>query len=692
MRDCLDILVIQLASTNCETKERLKLFRDSGGNIVQNVPPEDEPEKHRKLKERFPNLEMLEDDPAAGRHLAKTSAGNLVRLCKPTVVLDEGHKVTSQLAQETIETCNASIVVELSATPHKEANIISRVSGQQLLDEQMIKLPLNVATSGQKNWKDALTQARDKRLALLKKARTYAAEVGPDRFIRPIVLVQAERTGTEQRGAKVGGQLVSHSEDVRDYLVERLGVSANAIAVKASAKDELVEHEDLLDPNCPIEWIITKSALQEGWDCPFAYILVSLNNTGSGQSMTQLVGRVLRQPYQERTPYAELNESYVYCLHKRASEIAREVKRALENEGYEGDAARVVDASSGPAQRPERVVRMRTQFQNLCTRPFKGKVDLPHLCVKNGDGIEPLDYSRHRISRVSVKQFAYDSINWPLAQALSEACDLFYRITLGEDIHREYETATDVLETDEQVMSWLVASLPFEYRSRKQLRVVVQRVYERLYTCELSGMVTDRLELVQFVVRDRIQRVVEGQLDVQTEEAFGKIVSGHLLLFYLQCAECRFEIPESVTIYPTRPVTHDNGDPIRSALFDYVEHESANEYERAVALCIDKHPQVLWWYRNLVGPDHVAIQGYRRHRIRPDVVVKNNDVGQTSLSHAHGSTSLSLLEPIMVKRRRGRLFSTEGAGRGAAGVAPGSILYTLCLIVSITCCGAMWSR
>ena len=66
---------------------------------------------------------------------------------------------------------------------------------------------------------------------------------------------------------------------------------------------------------------------------------MSLYNTGSGLSMTQLVGRVLRQPYQEQTPFAELNESYVYCLYQKAGEIARQVKTALEKEGYEGDAA-----------------------------------------------------------------------------------------------------------------------------------------------------------------------------------------------------------------------------------------------------------------------------------------------------------------------------------------------------------------
>jgi len=31
---------------------------------------------------------------------------------------------------------------------------------------------------------------------------------------------------------------------------------------------------------------------------------------------------------------------------------------------------------------------------------------------------------------------------------------------------------------------------------------------------------------------------------------------------------------------------------------------------------------VLWWYRNLVGPENFAVQGYRRHPIYPDFVVQ----------------------------------------------------------------------
>jgi type III restriction enzyme len=53
-----------------------------------------------------------------------------------------------------------------------------------------------------------------------------------------------------------------------------------------------------------------------------------------------------------------------------------------------------------------------------------------------------------------------------------------------------------------------------------------------------------------------------------------------------------------------------------------VDSGSVNQYERAIALCLDKDENVLWWYRNLVGQDNFAIQGPRRHKIYPDFVVQ----------------------------------------------------------------------
>lgn len=654
LRDCLNILVVQLASTNRETKEQLKFFQDSGGNIVQHFPPENDYAAHKAVKEVTPNLDMLEEDEASGRYLAKTSIGNLVKLARPPVILDEGHKATSDLARRTIEEFNASVVVELSATPRAGTNIVSRVTGQELLDEHMIKLPLNIATSGQKSWKDVLTQARDKRELLARKA----AELGKnEQFIRPIILVQVERTGKDQREAKF-----VHALDVKEYLMQRLNVSETAIAIKSAETDD-IEGIDLLDPGCGIEWIITKSALQEGWDCPFAYILVSLANTGSGQSMTQLVGRILRQPYQEQSACDELNESYVFCLYQKASEIAADVKKALEREGYEGDLAGTVVDASGREERPKRTVSIRPRYLEFYRRPFEGKIYLPHFCVRDGDDYEALDYFQHLVSAVDVRTFRYGAINWPLAEALREAKNRYYRVTLGEALTAEREGELDHWETDEQVMSWLAASLKFDFLSRKQLQIVVERVYERLCRTELSGMVKDRFALVKFVVRDKIESFVQREADFQTQRAFVDLHERGKLCFYLKCADCRFQIPESIQIRATQPLTHNNGDQMAKSLFDYVERESANEYERAVALCLDRDANVLWWYRNLVGPEHFAVQGYRRHRIRPDFVVQKGSeekpehcvvVVESKGKHLEGSPDTEY------KREIARYFSDVG--------------------------------
>ena len=612
LRSNLNILILKLASTNRETQEQLKFFRDSGGNIVQHFPPEDEPEQHKTLKTRIPNLDMLAEDETRGEYLVKTSLANLVRICEPAVILDEGHKATSGLARKTIQGFNPSIVVELSATPPKDANILVRVSGQELLDEHMIKLPINIANSNQKSWRECLTQARDRRDELSKLAAQHFKT--SDKIIRPIVLVQVERTGKDQRDAGF-----VHSEDVKAHLV-RLGVHESAIAIKTSETDD-IEGIDLLADGCPVEWIITKSALQEGWDCPFAYVLVSLNNTGSQQSMTQLVGRVLRQPYAETTPFPDLNESYVYCLRRRAADISREVKKALEQEGYEGDAASVIDRSeAGGEPATKDGPSIRKQFLAYYRKPFEGKIYLPRFCVKQHSRYEALDYFRHLISQVDVEAFDYAAINWDVSAALASATDSFYRLTLGQDsIERIEEREATIIETDDQVQGWLVASLRFDYFSHKQLRTIVERTRTSLYaaTPHLAG----KLGLVKFEAREKIVGLIERQTDRQTQEAFERLYKDGRLSFYLDCIEGRFEIPQRLPVRTTRKLVHDNNDLVQRSLFDWVP-DDLNEYEKSVALYLDNHPQVLWWYRNLVGPQNFSVQGYKRNRVYPDFVVQ----------------------------------------------------------------------
>lgn len=613
LNSSLNVLMIKLAAANRETKDQLKMFQDSGGNIVMHFPPEDDLAAHKAFKEKYPNLKMLGDDQDAPDNLVRTSLGNLLAIHEPAVVLDEGHKAYSDLARKTIEGFNAAVVVELSATPRDESNILCRVTGEELLKAGMIKLPINICNSNEGRWENCLSKAKLKREELAQIAETNYDKT--HREIRPIVLIQVERTGKDQREA---GKI--HSEQIKEYLIQRLGVGETEIAIKSSDKDD-IEGINLLAEGCRINWIITKAALQEGWDCPFAYILVSLNNTGSAQSMTQLIGRVLRQPFAERTEHKELNESYVYCLRQRADTIAKDVKKALEQEGYEDGDGSVVD-KSGERQAVEKQFSFfRREFKSLY-RPFDGKIYLPRFCVRNGKGYEGLDYFGHLISQVDVEKFNYAELKWDLSDEMEKAKDFYYRATLGQSkLDAVGQQEAGFHETDNVVQAWLVASLPYDYFSFKQLRTVVDKFTERLI--ETNPSLKDRLGLVKFSLRNKCREFIETETDRLAEAAFDRLFEKDRLCFYLECVECRFEIPSSIEVRSVGRLRHADDSEVAKSLFDYAERAGFNNYEAEVALVLDRHPEVLWWYQNKVGSENFAIQGFRKSRIFPDFVVQN---------------------------------------------------------------------
>ena len=161
----------------------------------------------------------------------------------------------------------------------------------------------------------------------------------------------------------------------------------------------------------------------------------------------------------------------------------------------------VFNEADGNAAKLVRVTRMRDEFSSLYRKPYAGKIYLPHFCVKAGDVYEPLDYFRHLMTAVEVDRFPYDKIGWEMTDALKEAKDRFYRISLGSELMREEETEADHIEGDAATQAWIVASLTFDYLSHKQLRRIVAHVCEKLIESELSLKVS-RLSLVKFVVRD----------------------------------------------------------------------------------------------------------------------------------------------------------------------------------------------
>ena len=218
----------------------------------------------------------------------------------------------------------------------------------------MVKLPIHLRNFPDSDWRYTLAQTKAERDVLEEAARQF--QTTDARYIRPIAVIRVDRTGKNQRdGVRV------HAEDAREELMNALGVPAEQIKVKSSEQDELAGIE-LLSPFCPVRYIITKDALKEGWDCPFAYLLALLDNTTAKTAMTQLIGRVMRQPHARATNVVQLDSCYIYCFNQKVGDAVGNVKKGLEAEGLTGLADYV---ESSQTVRVQKTVQRRQEYREV---------------------------------------------------------------------------------------------------------------------------------------------------------------------------------------------------------------------------------------------------------------------------------------------------------------------------------------
>ncbi|ACK60199.1 TPA: DEAD/DEAH box helicase family protein [Bacillus cereus] len=225
-----------------------------------------------------------------------TALIQVINQLSPVVIVDESHNATTDLSIEMLVNLNPSFVLDLTATPKENSNIISYVDAIELKKENMVKLP--VIVYNRQNQRDVLLDAIDLRNKLEIQAKNEEAETG--RYIRPIALFQAQPKGKESSET---------FEKLKEDLIN-IGIPQEHIAIKTSEINELKEI-DLLSSECPVRYIITVNALKEGWDCPFAYVLATLANKSSSVDVEQILGRILRQPFTKRNVNPFLNMSYV---------------------------------------------------------------------------------------------------------------------------------------------------------------------------------------------------------------------------------------------------------------------------------------------------------------------------------------------------------------------------------------------
>jgi type III restriction enzyme len=615
LQENLVILMLMLPSANRRTKEVLRVFKDSGA-FQDFFPPEDDAEQQKAMLRRFPNLDTYEKESRYWGKQIKTSLGNTLRLLSPLIILDEGHKAYSEGAQATLNSFNPCLIVELSATP-TQSNILVSITGKELHREEMIKLDLRVVNKVSPDWKETLLDAVNRRNVLEAKAREYEGQTGS--YIRPICLIQVERTGKEQRG----GRWI-HSEQVRDHLIKVIGVAAEEVAVKTSEKDELKEVDDtggLLSRNCNIRYIITKQALQEGWDCSFAYVLVILTNPTSKNALTQLVGRILRQPYARKTKVRELDESYVFCFQQRANSLLESIRQGFVQEGLGDLRQHISTDGSQPGTGTgdmDTLYPIREQFKQEAKRTV-----LPVFVVKTGAGWRPANYDMDIEARIP-----WNEINLLPALQLTlsqhEETDTEIGVTLTDDRHRVIER-TGVkqlkeggLRVDSVFMTRQLADIvPNPWQGYEFANGVLSH-YKKSVADEPQG---ERLVAANFVhLIQELRKQLEAEKDRLAEKVFRTMLEKGELRFLIIGNDVDWNFPKLIAAKPTDVTLNKrDGRPLQLSLFEFVPEDDFNEPEKAVAWYLENQRKLFFWYRNRPRQDY-AIQGWRPHRIFPDFI------------------------------------------------------------------------
>jgi len=299
VKDQLTILVMSFASLRARNKEDRKVYQENG------------------------QLASFASQYASDSHILEdtddTALINVIRSLSPVLVVDESHNAESDLSVDMLKALNPSFVLDLTATPKDNSNIVSLVPAIELKKEHMVKLPVIVYNHHEKS------EVVNSALHLQRKLELLALEEEKKggKYIRPIVLFQAQpRTDKDN----------TTFEKLKEQLL-KVGIPEDQIKIKTADKDEL-KGVDLSSKDCPVRYIITINALKEGWDCPFAYILASLADKSSAVDVEQILGRVLRQPYVMKHSATLLNLSYVLTASAKFHDTLQNIIKGLQASGF----------------------------------------------------------------------------------------------------------------------------------------------------------------------------------------------------------------------------------------------------------------------------------------------------------------------------------------------------------------------
>lgn len=609
------IMLLMLPAANKSPDKKLKdkayfrMYRNSG-RYASFFPDHDDNDGNALMQEKYPDLDYNTEG-----NLPKQSLFNVFKILRPVVVLDEAHKAygtrNGKEFASSINRLDPQMVIELSATPNSGiSNLLVDIGGPDLKKEEMIKSPVQVASYSGMKWQDTLSEASEELERLDNEAKLL--ESSTDRYIRPIAVVRVERTGKDQQDNNY-----VHAEDVRDYLTQHLKVPPDAIRVKSATQNEL-QGEDLLSKNSQVRWIITKAALMEGWDCSFAYVLVVLDKTRSQNAITQLVGRVMRQPHAQLTGRESLDQCYVFCNDTDVDAAVTQVKKGLESQGLTGLEDKIFGRGNTQDQADFQMETIRRR------KRFRGqKIYLPVVRHKDGDKWIQLNYQAHILPHVDWERIK------PLDPNASAPDGATLRTaTVDVDdvppvFHEDQEPHVEKNISVSEFALSLSDIVPNPWQAAR----IAEELIETLKT---GGENDEKIYDRRSYLIPTLQEHVANEVEDQAEQIFrGKLDSGEIQ-FDLDVGEPNYKLRQSykIEVHANQNLLTKYGKPVQLSLFEPMyEYPSDNELEKNFAHFLDGEKALQWWHRIMARQQgEYYVQGWNKQRIYPDFVAMAKEV------------------------------------------------------------------
>lgn len=561
---CIVIASLEAFRKEAEKRGNYKVYKENG-----------------ELIQHFENLqsdEGLEKDESGVIY----SLANVIRKSNPLIVIDEGHKTKTVLSIDFLKDLNPSFIIEYTATPRVGSNVLVEIPSQDLKEEQMVKIPIVLESS--REWTKAIDDGFVQRLELEKIAKKDKDH------IRPIALFQAEpdRSGTTTITV----------ETIKNYLIKDKKVSEEEIAIKTSKQNDL-EGVNLFAKNCKIKYIITINALAEGWDCAFAYVLVSVANLGSKIAVEQIIGRILRMPYAKKRENDNLNKSYVFASAKNFDEAATQIIKGLEDNGFsKGD---VIKSSEKDKKSPYEV-----------SRRFKEDLKVPVFAYEN----EKLSFGEHLLGEdfeLAKQDYKFD-FTLPLSQDGVAEIDIkdsgewwtgrVKQLTLNISSREKNSSESDLI-------LWLDKKIRLKEIDMKDKVAYIKKVLD--YQMSEKKKTLYELSINRYPLKDQIDKQIKKVTEDYAKRRFDEFLKkGKIKLKEFD------KFPENIEVAPEALVKQD----YKKSYYESIDKLNKEEKAFIDKLDLDElSNNFKFWVRcREKKKDAFALQGWENRNFYPDFV------------------------------------------------------------------------